>query len=102
MTQVPNHGKIAVIDGTGTKTPMLHTGHGAPSATGRGMSTGRLLSNNWGAQSLKKIKMGPHDVAVSGGARATGQDRFVRPTDATTAQIPSTPGLGNPHGERST
>ena len=91
----PNTVMPKVADGTGVNSPRQMTGHGAPlSASGRGnepMSTGRLLSDNWGAQSLNKL--GPRrDV---GGARVTGQNRFVQPTLADTAVVPP-PGLGNP------
>jgi len=82
-------------DGHGTNSEPLHTGHGAPSASGRGQSTGKILANNWGAQRLKK--MGP---TVGASQPGTGQDRFTRPIDSATAQIPG-PNLGGPRGERS-
>lgn len=86
-------------DGHGTNSEPLMTGHGAPaSASGRGnepMPTGKILANNWGASRLKK--MGP---TVGASQPGTGQERFVRPIDSATAQIPP-PGLGNPRGQRS-
>ncbi len=89
----PSTAKPKMADGSGVHSPMQMTGHGAPaSASGRGNepmpSTGRILSNNWGAQSLQKL--GP-PVSVG----ATGQNRFVQPTNAATAVVPP-PGLGNP------
>ena len=92
----PASAKPEVRDGSGVNTPVHTTGHGAPaSASGRGNEpmpkTGRILSNNWGAQSLSKLS-----APVSGAAAATGgQSRFVQPTNAATAQV-EPPGLGNP------
>ena len=78
-----------MADGTGTKSPMQMTGHGAPpSASGRGNEP---MSNNWGAKSLSKLQA----PSVVGGASSVGFDRFVQPTLADTAQVPP-PGLGNP------
>ena len=85
--------KIPVHDGHGTNSRPLMTGHGAP-PTGAKPGKNRLLSNNWGASGLKKLQ-------TRGGAAFAGQNRFVQPTDASTAQVPP-PGLGDPHGDRST
>jgi hypothetical protein len=90
----PSSAKPKMADGSGVHSPTHLTGHGAPaSASGRGNepmpNTGRILSNNWGAQSLKKLD------TVSGAAATGGQSRFVQPTNAATAVVPA-PGLGNP------
>ncbi len=88
--KAPTSRNMQHFDGTGTKSKVMHTGHGAPaqSASGRGNS-GRILPNNWGSQQLSKM--------TRGGSRHAGQNRFVQPTDSATAVVPPG-GLGNPRG----
>lgn len=97
MARVKNRIDPRAHDGHGTNTEPMMTGHGAPaSASGRGneaMPRGKLVNNNWGSKSLKKLQ-------TTGGSSAVGSDRFVRPIDATTANIPGA-NLGNPTGDRS-
>jgi hypothetical protein len=125
--------KIVVRDGSGTKTAIQHTGHGAPpgkdvphktlppmsdrasagappqaasakaSASGRG-TTGHILSNNWGAQSLRKVS-DPTPTApkrlgdMYAQANTLASSRFDQPSGTSTRQNPPA-GLGNPGAPR--
>lgn len=92
MATVKNSGKLPVRDGTGTKTPTLHTGHGSgvpaqPTTASqmRKFDQDRLMPG----KTLKKLQ------APAGGAYGyNGQNRFVQPTLADTAQMP--PRIGGP------
>lgn len=94
-------GKLQVRDGSGTKSKPIMTGHGAGNPRG---TRGKYLTR--GVQ-VKGAVVNPHtrDSAAMSTLNKpyayNGQNRFVQPTNAATAQIPPA-GLGNPRGARST